>query len=57
MPIYLIAAYAVFLSGISALALSIWARRRQLERESEKLMTRLKKTPDVSITSEAQGQR
>jgi hypothetical protein len=41
MPIYLIVAYAVFVGGTLALACSIRMRRRQIEREIERLEARL----------------
>jgi AmiR/NasT family two-component response regulator len=41
MPIYLIAAYAVFAGGTLALAFSIWARQRRLEREIAALKSQL----------------
>lgn len=33
MPIYLVVSYGVFWAGTFALALTIWARQRRLERE------------------------
>jgi hypothetical protein len=37
MPVYLVAAYAVFWGLTFALVFSIWARQRRLERELEAL--------------------
>jgi len=37
MPVYLVAAYAVFWGLTFALVFSIWARQRRLERELETL--------------------
>jgi AmiR/NasT family two-component response regulator len=41
MPIYLIAAYAIFVGGTLALACSIWARQRRLEREIAAIKSQL----------------
>jgi CcmD family protein len=40
-PVYLVAAYAVFWALTFALVFSIWARQRRLEREIEALEARL----------------
>ncbi len=40
MPVYLIAAYAVFWGLTFALVFSIWARQRRLERELRALQER-----------------
>lgn len=47
MPVYLIAAYVIFVGGTLALAFSIRARRRGLEREIERLEARLEKPGDA----------
>jgi CcmD family protein len=41
-PVYLIAAYAVFWTLTFVLVISIWARQRRLEREIEALEARLR---------------
>lgn len=41
MPVYLVAAYAVFWGLTFALVISIWARQRRLEREIAALQTLL----------------
>ena len=41
MPIYLVAAYAVFWGLTFALVISIWVRQRRLEREITALRTLL----------------
>jgi CcmD family protein len=41
-PVYLLAAYAVFWALTFVLVLSIWARQRRLEREIEALEARLR---------------
>jgi CcmD family protein len=41
MPIYLVAAYAVFWIGTFALVVSMWVRQRRIEREIEALEDRL----------------
>ena len=40
-PVYLVAAYAVFWALTFVLVFSIWARQRRLEREIETLEARL----------------
>jgi CcmD family protein len=40
-PVYLLAAYAVFWALTFVLVLSIWARQRRLEREIEELEAQL----------------
>ncbi len=46
MPIYLVAAYAVFWGFTSALVLSLWARQRRIERDIEALEERLIREQD-----------
>ena len=41
-PVYLVAAYAVFWTLTFVLVFSIWARQRRLEREIEALEDRLR---------------
>ncbi len=41
MPIYLVAAYAVFWIGTFVLVVSMWGRQRRIEREIEALEERL----------------
>jgi CcmD family protein len=41
-PVYLIAAYAVFWTLTFVLIISIWARQRRLDREIEALEARLR---------------
>lgn len=43
MPVYLVAAYAVFWGFTFVLVFSIWARQRRVEREIEALGARLEK--------------
>ena len=44
MPVYLVAAYAVFWAFTFALVFSIWFRQRKLEREIAALEARLEKS-------------
>ncbi len=50
MPIYLVAAYAVFWALTFVLVFSIWARQRRLEREIAALEARLgeNREPDAA---------
>jgi len=54
MPVYLVAAYAVFWGLTFALVFSIWARQRRLERELQALQaTRKSETPSVAMRAAA----
>lgn len=42
MPIYLVAAYAVFWTGTFVLVISMWVRQRRIKREIKALEERLR---------------
>jgi hypothetical protein len=46
MPIYLVAAYALFWGFTSAFVLSLWARQRRIERDIKALEERLRQEQD-----------
>ena len=52
MPVYLVAAYTVFLGGMAGLSLSIWLRHRRIEEQAEELQ-KLVDAADESVTPPA----
>ena len=47
-PVYLVAAYAIFWALTFVLVFSIWARQRRLQREIADLEARLEESGDVN---------